>query len=552
MKTLKTLLFLLIVIAISGLLLTNCHSGTKGIPAKRVILIGIDGMSISGFEIAKTPNLDSFVRNGALSLKTRAVMPTVSAPNWGSHLLGAGPEQHGITANGWTVDNNTVEATVKDEDGYFPSVFKLIREQMLSAKTCMYYDWDGLGDLINHKYIDEVVLTKNFDETFEKATPWIIENKPEFSFIYIGHPDEEGHAHQWGSSEYIKAIEDVDFAIGKFVDKLKEAGLYERTHFIVVTDHGGVGNGHGGLSMKEIEIPWIISGPGIIKDKMIEQPNDVYNTAATIAYLFEIEQPDEWTGKPVLGAFESKTDYSAINTNSYVPQPFCSIESGLYTEPQLVELRVSDPSCIIRFSTQGKIPTEKSYKYKSPIFLQRSKRLMTAAFKDGNRSRITEIVFTKVIEIKNIELKFEADSKYAAHGPNTLADLIIASSDLKDGNWLGFHGDNLDATIDLGKIKDIKKVTLSCLNNNASWIFLPERIKILASVKGDRYSEIGSLSNENIMHKQIKGSNKLQIKTTPSKARFIRVIAQNIQTCPAGHPGEGEKAWLFADEIIIE
>ena len=47
-----------------------------------------------------------------------------------------------------------------------PSIFKLIREQIPNAKTCMYYDWDGLGDLINHKYIDKIELTKHFEETF--------------------------------------------------------------------------------------------------------------------------------------------------------------------------------------------------------------------------------------------------------------------------------------------------------------------------------------------------------------------------------------------------
>ena len=36
------------------------------------------------------------------------------------------------------------------------------------------------------------------------------------------------------------------------------------------------------------------------------------------------------------------------------------------------------------------------------------------------------------------------------------------------------------------------------------------------------------------------------------KARYIRVIAKNIGQCPSWHPGAGQKAWIFADEIIIE
>ncbi len=34
--------------------------------------------------------------------------------------------------------------------------------------------------------------------------------------------------------------------------------------------------------------------------------------------------------------------------------------------------------------------------------------------------------------------------------------------------------------------------------------------------------------------------------------RFIRVHAKNIKTCPQWHAGAGGKAWLFADEIMIQ
>jgi hypothetical protein len=35
------------------------------------------------------------------------------------------------------------------------------------------------------------------------------------------------------------------------------------------------------------------------------------------------------------------------------------------------------------------------------------------------------------------------------------------------------------------------------------------------------------------------------------RSRFVRVTAVSIGTCPEGHAGAGEKAWLFADEIAV-
>jgi predicted AlkP superfamily pyrophosphatase or phosphodiesterase len=138
---------------IALLSLSSCARKESLSKGKRIILIGIDGMGLDGFQQAKIPNINELVRQGALSMKTRAVMPTVSAPNWASHLLGAGPEQHGITHNGWTTDNHTVEPSVSDEDGYFPSVFTVIRQQLPNAKTGFFYDWEALSDLYNMKCI---------------------------------------------------------------------------------------------------------------------------------------------------------------------------------------------------------------------------------------------------------------------------------------------------------------------------------------------------------------------------------------------------------------
>ena len=36
------------------------------------------------------------------------------------------------------------------------------------------------------------------------------------------------------------------------------------------------------------------------------------------------------------------------------------------------------------------------------------------------------------------------------------------------------------------------------------------------------------------------------------KARYVKVVATNIGTCPPWHKGQGNPAWMFADEIIVK
>lgn len=527
------------------------HCSSDRAVSQRIILIGIDGVGISGFQNARTPTLDALARTGALSLKTRAVMPTVSAPNWGSHLLGAGPEQHGITNNGWTTSNHTLEPTSSDENGYFPSVFSIIREQIPGAMTGFFYDWEALADLYNLSYIDKVEFSKGFEETFAKVTPWVIANDPDFTFIYMGHPDGEGHAHQWGSKEYIKAIEDVDAALNQFIKALKEAGLFENTHIIVVSDHGGVNYGHGGVSMEEFETPWIISGPGVISDRVIEQPNDVANTASTIAYLMGLEQPIAWTGSPVYGAFKNHP-MSHSNSTAYVPQPVSSLKSGLYSSSEAVTLTIRDPGVSLKYSLNGSDPDLNSPSYKSPILLQKTATLKAASFRDNHRSRITRVDFVRILEVKQIEIQYSADDKYPAQGPTSLIDHEKGSQQYNDGKWLGFKGSNLDAKLVLSERTTVAKVSVGFLNNPGSWIFPPSSIAVFASVDGEKYKEIGRLDKAMIENQIVKGMNSLMVPIIRAQTKYLQVRLENIGICPLGHPGEGQPAWLFVDELIVE
>lgn len=269
--------------------------------AKRIVLISLDGICVDGYLKAKTPNLDALMVEGSLSLDTRVVMPSVTLPNWTSHLCGSGPEQHGVVDNSWEITKFKLPAIETDSQGYYPSVFKVLKEALPKAKTAFYYNWINLFYPYNKQYLDEVSYLENdaYLPNYEKALSFLIENRknPTLVFLYSVHTDHAGHKYKWMSPEYIKSIEEADVEIGKFIDKMKQEGLYKDTHFMFLTDHGGIEYGHGGVSTDEMIVPWGITGPGIKKGFKITEANNTVNTAATILYLFKIKQPLAWTGE---------------------------------------------------------------------------------------------------------------------------------------------------------------------------------------------------------------------------------------------------------------
>lgn len=276
--------------------------------AKRIVLISLDGICVDGFLKAKTPNLDALLAEGSLSLDTRVVMPSVTLPNWTSHLTGSGPEQHGVVDNSWEISKFILPAIESDSEGYYPSVFKVLKEALPQVKTAFYYNWINLFYPYNKQYLDEVSYLEEdaYVPNYEKALSFLKENRkhPTLVFLYSVHTDHAGHKYKWMSPEYIKSIEEADVEIGRFIDKMKQEGLYNDTHFMFLTDHGGINYGHGGVSTDEMIVPWGITGPGIKKGFKITEANNTVNTAATILHLFKVKQPLSWTGEVIESIFK--------------------------------------------------------------------------------------------------------------------------------------------------------------------------------------------------------------------------------------------------------
>lgn len=285
-----------------SLLLLLLTSICMTVQAQRIVVIGLDGLSTEGFKGSKHPHIDALFEKGLITLSSRPVLPSVTLPNWTSHLTGQGPEEHGITSNNWTLTNHPLQALETDVAGYTPSIFKLLKDKKPDSKTAFYYNWTELINPINKKYLDEVSFEEDdkYQKNYAKALQFIAENRnhPTLVFLYSVHTDHAGHGHGWMSPEYIAAMEEVDVEIGNFIRKLKEQGLYNDTYFLLLSDHGGINKGHGGVTMNEMQIPFGITGRKIKNlGNTATFFNSNRNTSWILAKLFGLKDlPKSWTG----------------------------------------------------------------------------------------------------------------------------------------------------------------------------------------------------------------------------------------------------------------
>tara|TARA_B100000963_G_scaffold104140_1_gene90161 strand:- start:1880 stop:3544 length:1665 start_codon:yes stop_codon:yes gene_type:complete len=386
----------------------------KDFRTEHLIIIGVDALSPNGVINADTPVMDELMNNGSYTLNARGVLPTSSSTNWASMVSGAGPEQHGITSNGWERDEHTLPAVVQGEEGIFPTIFNVARKQRPELEMGAIYTWSGFGRLIERSLLDYDSNEKSDELTVEKAINYIKKKTPNFLFIHLDEVDHVGHSSGHKTSHFYDAVAHIDQQIGKIIQSTKEAGIYDKTTFIISADHGGIGYGHGGETLDEIEIPFIIFGKGIKKNYLIRNQVYIYDNAATAALLLGLNQPQAWIGRPVKTAFIGITEPEFHNQKIRIPAPtiypkanLYDLAGGLYIDQKAEVLMESRGDAKIRYTTDGSIPTQNSQLYSGKFLLSKSTVVMAKAFKGANQeSKVSKAYYRMINSTSNNGIRY--------------------------------------------------------------------------------------------------------------------------------------------------
>ncbi|MEN7546702.1 DUF4838 domain-containing protein [Rapidithrix thailandica] len=141
--------------------------------------------------------------------------------------------------------------------------------------------------------------------------------------------------------------------------------------------------------------------------------------------------------------------------------------------------------------------------------------------------------------------------KYANEDPQTLTDGALGGANFY-ANWLGFEGNDLEAVIDLGEETEVREVSSAFLQVVNHIVFLPQRVTYSYSLDGNHYQSLGTVSNPEPLSAKSK-INDIQyftLEVSPVKVRYLKVVADNMDTAPHWHHGAGMPSWIFVDEVM--
>lgn len=274
---------------------------------KHVVFVGFDGWGGYSMPKADMPNVKSLMDAGAWTMKKRSVLPSSSAINWASIFMGVGTEGHGYTE--WGSRTPEIPSIAVSEHGIFPTIFTIVREQKPEAETGVIYEWDGIAYLVDTLALSHhrhVPAGENNDSRAitAAAVDYIMSARPQLLAVTYDNPDHVGHAIGHDTPAYYDILAYVDSQLGEIIEATKRAGIYDDTVFIISSDHGGTGTGHGGKTLMEMETPLVMAGPGIKNVGELKSAVMQFDVAPTIASLLGVTPPQPWTGRAVTEALE--------------------------------------------------------------------------------------------------------------------------------------------------------------------------------------------------------------------------------------------------------
>jgi choline-sulfatase len=297
--------------AILAALATGCRAGAPGRP-DRIVLITIDTLRADhlgcyGASAAATPVLDALAREGVLYEDTTSVAPVTLVAH-ATMLTGLIPPAHGVRSNGsfrLPAEVTTVAERLQGR-GFATGAF--VGSFVLSHEFGLDQGFDTYDDTLPRQKPGRKFdfAERRAGEVLGRAADWAISKKdrPFFLWAHLYDP----HAPydppppfdtSFAERPYDGEIASVDREIGKFLERMRGAGILDRALIIVTADHGeGLGE-HGesthGLFLYQstLHVPLIVRPPkGSRLPARVNRPVGLVDIAPTI--LAAAGMP--WTG----------------------------------------------------------------------------------------------------------------------------------------------------------------------------------------------------------------------------------------------------------------
>lgn len=253
-------------------------------PAEHVILVSIDGWAHQYFEDPKChmPAVKALAAKGVRAKRMETSFPTVTWTNHTTLVTGVHPDKHGVLANEYFDREQRKKIPLipdplfnKEEIVKFPTIYDAAKGAGMKTAAVIWpasrgaktLDWtvpDVFEQELFEKYGTPELLAdaRAAGIPVEKQMEWckmgnpgkamrdymytllathiIKKHKPNFLALHLVSLDSFEHAHGRQVPEAYWAANDSDNRVADLIRATEEAGIRDKTTFVITTDHGFV------------------------------------------------------------------------------------------------------------------------------------------------------------------------------------------------------------------------------------------------------------------------------------------------------------------------
>ncbi len=150
-------------------------------------------------------------------------------------------------------------------------------------------------------------------------------------------------------------------------------------------------------------------------------------------------------------------------------------------------------------------------------------------------------------------LRFPPNPKYKGEGLKTLVNNKIGDTDFGTSKWLGYRETNLECFLFFRQPASLSSVSVSTLVNVGSYLMPAAEIQVWGGGDAQHLVLLRKIRPEQPTKT---GASAYRIAfpcTFPTRAvSVLKIVVQPLAKLPAWHPGKGQPAWVFVDEIFLE
>lgn len=302
-----------------------------------LILISIDGYRTDYIKRGLSPNLAALAQAGVRATAMKPAFPTLTFPNHYAIVTGLYPDHNGIVNNRFLDPITGAKFVYNDrsttDDPHWwggEPLWVSVERQGKHAATMFWPGSDVAIDGVRPEHWLPFDGKMTPDARVDQALQWLdlpTGQRPDFLTLYFEQVDHAGHGYGPDSPQVNAALRQIDAALGRLIDGLKQRGIFDSANIVVVSDHGMTATNEDRL---------------VVLDKLVDMHDLTVVTAGVVAGLAPKPGHEADVDRALLALHPhmrcwNKSQIPArlhYGTNARIPPIVCVADDGWLIETQ--------------------------------------------------------------------------------------------------------------------------------------------------------------------------------------------------------------------------